>query len=164
MDRAEIEQLLPTFEQVWEEHRRTHHRAPTARKRALGAGRPSHLGTTEDKLFFILVYFKTYPLQAVMGTLFDMSQSQANEWIHRLTGVLQTTLQTDLQLPARDAATLETVLAACTSYTFAIDGTERPTQRSSDDTIQQEQYSGKKKRTRIKTWSSLTSRSGRCAF
>lgn len=154
MDRAEIEQLVPTFEQAWEEHRQIHHRPLAARKRALGGGRPSRLARIEDTLFFILVYFKLYPLQEVMGTLFGMSQSQANEWIHRLTVVLQTALQTDLHLPARDAATLATVLAECEHYTFAIDGTERPTQRSSDDTIQREHDSGKKKRTRTKTWSS----------
>lgn len=153
MDRVEIEQILPTFELAWEEHRRTHHRPPTERKRALGAGRKSQLATPIDKLFFILVYFKTYPLQEVMATLFGMSQSQVNEWIHRLTAVLQATLGADLHLPARDAATLESVLAECAAYTFAIDGTERPIQRSSDDMIQRQQYSGKKKRTRLKMWS-----------
>jgi hypothetical protein len=162
MDRAEIEQLLPTFTLAWEEHRRTYHRAPSTRKRALGGGRKSHVRHLDDKLFFILVYFKTYPLQTVMATLFGMSQSQTNEWIHRLTAVLQATLDADVYLPARDAATLAEVLAACASYTFAIDGTERPTQRSTDDTIQEAHYSGKKKRTRIKMWSSLTSVSGRC--
>jgi Helix-turn-helix of DDE superfamily endonuclease len=141
----------PSFTVAWDEHRQTHHRAPTERKRALSAGRPSRLGTIEDKRCFILVSFKTYLLHEVMATLFGMSQSQANAWIHRLTIVLQTALQTDLHLPARDAATLETVLATCPHTTFAIDGTERPIQRSRDDTIQREQYS-EKKRTRIKMW------------
>lgn len=163
MDRTEIEHILPTFELAWDEHRRTHHRPPTERKRVLGAGRKSQLATTIDKLFFILVYFKTYPLQEVMATLFGMSQSQANEWIHRLSAVLQATLATDQYLPARDAATLAAVLAECENYTFAIDGTERPIQRSSDDVIQQQQYSGKKKRTRLRMWSSLTSENGRCS-
>ena len=144
MDRVEIERILSNFELAWEEHRRTHHRPLPARKRALGAGRKSQVAATIDKLFFILVYFKTYPLQEVMATLFGMSQRQVNEWIHRLTAVLQATLATDLYLPARDAATLEAVLAACENYTFAIDGTERPIQRSSDDVIQQQPYSGKK--------------------
>lgn len=98
----------------------------------------------EDKLLFILVYFKVYPLQEVQGTLFGMSQSQANEWIHRLTTVLHATLQRDLHLPARDAATRKTVLAACESHSFVIDGTERPTQRPGHDAVQQERYSGKK--------------------
>lgn len=171
MDRTEIEHILPTFELAWDAHRRTHHRPPTERKRVLGAGRKSQLGagrksqlaTTIDKLFFILVYFKTYPLQEVMATLFGMSQSQANEWIHRLSAVLQATLATDQYLPARDAATFAAVLAECENDTFAIDGTERPIPRSSDDVIPQQPYSGKKKRTRLRMWSSLTSENGRCS-
>ena len=156
LDRGEIEHLLPSFEAAWEQHRITHHRAPESRKRALGAGRRGQLQRLEDKVLFILVYFKTYPLQEVQGELFGMSQSQANEWIHRLTGVLQTALQRDLHLPARDPASLETLLAACESHSFVIDGTERPTQRPSHDAVQKERYSGKKKRTRIKMWSSAT--------
>ena len=163
LDQEEMTQLLPSFDVAWEAHRTTHHRAPESRKRAVGAGRPGPLRRVEDKLLFILVYFKLYPLQEVQGELFGMSQSQANEWIHRLTGVLQTTLQRDLHLPARDPATLETLLAACESHSFVIDGTERPTQRPGHDAVQQERYSGKKKRTRIKTWSSATSASEKSA-
>lgn len=121
-----------------------YHRAVEGRKRALGAGRPGQLRRVADKLRFILVYFKVYPLQEVQGMLFGMGQSQANAWIHRLTAVLQATLHQDLHVPARDAATLEAVLAACESHSFVMDGTERPTQRSSDDAVQREHYSGKK--------------------
>ena len=42
----------------------------------------------EDKLLFILVYFRTYPTQEVQGYLFSVSQVQANKWVHRLTGLL----------------------------------------------------------------------------
>jgi Helix-turn-helix of DDE superfamily endonuclease len=144
LNQAEIAQLLPSFEAAWEEHRRSYHRPIEGRKRAFGAGRPGQLHRVEDKLLFILVYFKVYPLQEVQGTLFGMGQSQAHEWIHRLTEVLQATLHRDLHLPARDAATLEGVLAACESHSFVIDGTERPTQRSAQDAVQREHYSGKK--------------------
>jgi hypothetical protein len=92
----------------------------------------------EDKLLFILVYFKTYPLQEVQATLFGMSQGQANEWIHRLSEVLQAALGEQLHLPAREAASLESLLAECESHSFVIDGTERPTQRSSHDAVQRE--------------------------
>jgi hypothetical protein len=159
----EFEQLLPSFEAAWEEHRATYHRAVESRKRAVGGGRHGQLHRLEDKLLFILVYFKVYPLQEVQGMLFGIGQSQAGEWIHRLTAVLQATLQRELRLPARDAATLERVLAECERHSFVIDGTERPTQRSAHDAVQREHYSGKKKRTRLKTWSSATSASGKSA-
>jgi hypothetical protein len=37
------------------------------------------LNSIEQKLLFALIYQKSYPLQAVMGELFGMGQSQANE-------------------------------------------------------------------------------------
>jgi hypothetical protein len=151
LDRKEFERLLPTFELAWEEHRRSHHRAPESRKRALGGGRKGRLGSAEAKLFFILFYFKTYPLQEVMGLTFGMSQSQVNEWVHRLSSVLEAALGADCYLPERNPATLEELLSECESLEFLLDGTERPTQRSSDDTLQRQAYSGKKRRTRIKT-------------
>ena len=41
----------------------------------VGAARGSCIAP-EEKLLFILVYLKTYPLQVVMGELFDLSQPQ----------------------------------------------------------------------------------------
>lgn len=154
MEREEFERLLPTFTLAWEEHQRTHHRAPESRKRAVGGGRKGHLRTVEAKLFFILFYFKTYPLQEVMGSIFGMSQSQVNEWVHRLGAVLLSTLGADRYLPERDPASLEEVLAECESLEFLIDGTERPRQRPSDESLQRQAYSGKKRRTRLRTSSS----------
>src|SRR5882672_11841181 len=40
------------------------------------------LPTPEDRLLFILVYLKTYPLQVVQGRLFGLGQSKAHQWIH----------------------------------------------------------------------------------
>src|SRR4051812_40194013 len=54
------------------------------RKRLVQAGRPGSLTCLEDKLLFVLVYLKTYPLQVVLGELFGMSTSQANYWLQRL--------------------------------------------------------------------------------
>lgn len=50
------------------------------------------LRTDEDKLLFILVYKKTYPLQTMHGLQFGLSQPQTNEWIHRLLPVLCSSL------------------------------------------------------------------------
>src|SRR3954462_14852358 len=44
------------------------------RQRAAGGGCKGLLRRPEDKLLLILVYLKTYPLQAVMGELFGLSQ------------------------------------------------------------------------------------------
>jgi Helix-turn-helix of DDE superfamily endonuclease len=46
-----------------------------ARQRWPGAGRHSVLSSSENKLLFVLVYLKTYPLQVVLSQLFGVSTS-----------------------------------------------------------------------------------------
>jgi hypothetical protein len=122
----------------------------TSRQRRRGGGRKATLEKTEDKLLYILFYFKIYPLQEVQALFFGFGQAQANEWIHRLAPVLNAALGYEMQLPARDAANLEQVLAECPSLEFIIDGTERLIQRPKDPQKQQDHYSGKKKRHTVK--------------
>ena len=57
--------------------------------------------TPEDRLLFILVYLKTYPLQVVQGRLFGMGQSKAHQWIHVLLVVLRATLRALADAPTR---------------------------------------------------------------
>ena len=71
------------------------------RKRAGGGGQKGVLPTIEQKLLFILVYQKTYPVQIVMAELFRMSQSSANEWIKRLLPILGKALDAMGVLPER---------------------------------------------------------------
>ena len=145
----EFEALLPSFAAAWDAFvQETFQRE--GRKRAMGAGRKAHLRNLEDKLLFILVYFRLYPIQEVQGFLFGMSQAQANEWIHRLTGVLNQALGYERQLPERDPANLERVLSACPSLEFLIDGTERRINRPKDKADRKTYYSGKKKTHTVK--------------
>lgn len=96
------------------------------------------------------MYFQLYPTQAVQGFLFGISQAQANEWVHRLTGVLNQALGYEQQLPERDPANLEKVLSACPSLEFLIDGTERRINRPKDKADRKTYYSGKKKTHTVK--------------
>jgi len=59
------------------------------RQRRVGGGTPGALPQMEDKRLFILVFQKTHPLQTMPGLPFDLSQPQANDWIHHLLPVLQ---------------------------------------------------------------------------
>jgi len=61
----------------------------------------------EDKLMFILFYFKIYPLQEVMAFLFDTSQCRVNEWIRQLSTVLRMTLGKTQVYPKEIQKTLE---------------------------------------------------------
>jgi hypothetical protein len=145
LDRAEFEKLLTPFTIAYHAYMYDHHVTKKARKRRYGGGRKPRLAAMEDKLFFILFYFKIYPLQEVMASLFETSQGRVNEWIHQLSTVLQMALGKAQALPARHPKNLEQTLALCVSVDFIIDGTERQTQRPTDATAQHEKYSGKKK-------------------
>lgn len=122
----------------------------SVRQRVRGGGRIATLATMEDKLLFILFYFKLYPIQSVQGYFFDLSQPQANEWIQRLTPVLHVALGEKKQLPMRKPSDAAAVMAACPELQFIIDGTERLISRPKNSQRQTEFYSGKKKRHTVK--------------
>ncbi len=116
------------------------------RQRQVGGGCAGTLITPAQKLLFILVYQKTYPLQVVMGELFEMSQSSANHWIHRLLPVLRDALTDMGVMPEREGerfAVTERKRKGAPEY--IIDGTERRRQRPKKPEKQAEHYSGKKK-------------------
>ena len=52
-------------------------RSQQPRQRAIGAGRKPRLENIEQKLIYILFYFKYYPIFDLAGLLFDIDRSQA---------------------------------------------------------------------------------------
>src|SRR5215211_4205715 len=143
----EFKALLPAFTEAYR-RQYTGHKTLVGkkRKRQAGGGRRGLLETAEQKLLFILVYLKAYPLQVVMGELFGMNQSAANQWIHRLLPVLQDALTALGVRPERDGrkfAQAERGHAEPADY--IIDGTERRRQRPKNAEKQAPHYSGKKK-------------------
>lgn len=160
---SEFDALLSSFGTAWDGFVTETFEQRGNRKRAYGAGRTAHLEQLADKLLFILFYFRQYPTQEVQGFLFGMSQSQANEWIHRLSGLLNEALGYEMQLPERRAANLETVLSSCPSLEFIIDGTERPINRPKDKDKQKAYYSGKKKQHTVKN-NLVTERGGKVVY
>jgi DDE superfamily endonuclease len=103
----EFQHLVLPFEAAFQAH--------MAQWRLDGQPRPARryttyqncpLPTPEDRLLFILVYLKTYPLQVVQGRLFGMGQSKAHQWIHVLLVVLRATLRTLGDAPTRSVIEL----------------------------------------------------------
>jgi Helix-turn-helix of DDE superfamily endonuclease len=70
------------------------------------------LPAPEDRLLFILSYLKVAALQVAHGALFDMTQSNANKWIHVLLPVLHQTLIDLGDVPARHLQALKQRLTA----------------------------------------------------
>jgi hypothetical protein len=143
----EFKSLLPAFTEAYRRKYASNKTlAGKKRKRQVGGGRRAVLATPEQKLLFMLVYQKAYPLQVVMGELFGLHQSAANHWIHRLLPVLRDALTTLGVMPERDGekfAQAERRQAAPAEY--IIDGTERRRQRPKSPEKQALHYSGKKK-------------------
>ena len=163
LNTKEFQILLHAFTLAWEHYVQQNNLPAELRQRDYGGGRKARLETCEDKLLFILVYFKTYPLQEVLAFHFDMSQSQACEWIHILSEVLRMSLNALGHIPERDAKKVKELLESyLESYmdesvecsdgkeSFAIDGTERRRQRPKDQEEQKRLYSGKKKAHTVK--------------
>jgi hypothetical protein len=104
------------------------------------------LASIEQKLLFGLVYQKSYPLQSVMGELFGMGQSQANEWIHSLLPILKQALDDLGFVPERDPRQFrKKEQDRKDAIDSIIDGTERRRQRPKKAEKQALHYSGKKK-------------------
>ena len=126
--------------------------AKGTRQRGLGGGRKGNLPRVKDKLFFTLVYFKTYPTFDVLGTQFGMARSKANENLHTFAPILMRTLVRLGVMPHRkfsSAAEMKTAFQGIDRV--LIDVTERLYRRSQDDDTQREHYSGKKSITPSKT-------------
>jgi len=144
LDRAEFEELAMSVGTAWESYHQTVIIPEPERQRQPGGGRKPVLRTVFDKLLFILYYLKTYPLQEVIAFEFGMSQTQACDWIHALSEVLQQAFAILKVLPERDPTRLAATLAQSRETKFVIDGTERKIQRPKDDAEQTKYYSGKK--------------------
>jgi Helix-turn-helix of DDE superfamily endonuclease len=78
------------------------------------------LPTPEDRLLFILVYLKTYPLQVVQGRLFGIGQSKAHQWIHVLLVVLRATLRALGDAPSRSVQALAQRLGVAEAQAAAL--------------------------------------------
>src|SRR5438309_6466305 len=144
---SEFDLLLPAFahccERLYPVDRTA---AGRPRQRFPGGGRTGALHAPEQKLLFLLVYLKTYPLQVVMAELFTLSQPQVNYWLRRLLPVLRDALDELGTLPERDPqAFARSATPPLERRRRIIDGTERRRQRPKNREKQRAHYSGRKK-------------------
>ena len=144
---SEFQQLLPAFTRAYARafpSTRAHQGRP--RRRRPGGGRKPALLRPGDKLLFILVYQKAYPLQELLASLFGLSQPQANRWVHRLLPILVRALGRLGCLPERDPGRFPRhERRHAEPPELIIDGTERRRQRPKDPEKQRLHYSGKRK-------------------
>ena len=140
----EFQSLLPVFEQAVYEDSRLRSKA---RERHFGGGAKGKLITAEDKLFFILVYVKTYPTFDFLGFVFSLHRSRAHRNTIKLLGSLEKALGRKIVMPEKKISTIEEFLEKFPeAKDLFVDGVERPVQRPVSKKKQNKLYSGKKKR------------------
>lgn len=138
------------------------------RKRKFGGGRKSRLDSLEDKLLFILIYVRLYPLMVVQGIFFDFEDSRACQWVHRLLPILDQVTGFAHTRPRRgNGRSLDEILREfpeLKEFGISLDGTERPTKRSKNPEKQKSQYSGKKKRHTVKNIVAVSTKNSQIFF
>jgi Helix-turn-helix of DDE superfamily endonuclease/DDE superfamily endonuclease len=143
----EFRALLPAFARAYaERYPAEKTMAGKPRKRQVGGGRKGVLQEAEQQLLFILVHQKTYPLQTLLGEVFEISQPRVNAWVHRLLPLLKEALDQVGVLPEREPQHFaQSEGQHGEPPTLIIDGTERRRQRPKTPEKQVAPYSGKKK-------------------
>jgi hypothetical protein len=142
LNQASFTALCTAFAEHWQAYISVYRLNGSKRQRRLSHKETDVLPCIEDKVFFLLKYLKTNPLQEELAHDFAMSQPQANMWIHALLPVFATTLQAMNLAPKRCGDDLSEVLE---QYEYVLaDGTERPIHRPIDGVQEKASYSGKK--------------------
>lgn len=141
MNRLQFEEMVFTFEKVLRET------TSRKRKRVEGGGRKGTLRNAREKLFFILFYFKVYPVYDLAGFLWKVDRSQACRWVAKLLPKLEKTLGYSCCLPKRKIRSTEELRESFPEvFDFFIDVTERKCQRpNKSEKNLKRRYSGKKK-------------------
>jgi hypothetical protein len=143
----EFQLLLPAFCEVYESVRSGDTtQSGQVRQRHVGGGRKGRWWSPEQKLLFILVYQKAYPLQTLLGEVFEVSQARVNYWVHHLLPLLQQALVALELMPEREPRQFARhERAKKEPRKLIIDGTERRRQRPKSPKKQALHYSGKHK-------------------
>ena len=117
------------------------------RIRQFGGGGKQVLPSIDDKLLFILNYYKTYPTMDVMATKYNISRASVWNYVHVLSLKLHNILVKLEVMPMREMPTIEafkSYLEANKVHQLIIDATERTIERPSNRMENRAQYSGKK--------------------
>ena len=147
---AELERLLEPFAREYQQQVIEPRVTAPHRVRGWGGGKKGALPEVGDKLLFILMYSRLYPLLIVQGMFFGMAESKACKWVGILLPVLDAALGRSHVRPKRaQGRCLEEIIKEFPELKelgVLTDGTERPIRRPKEAGEQKEAYSGKKKR------------------
>jgi hypothetical protein len=147
---AEFERLVEPFSKEYHQQVIEPRVSAPDRMRASGGGQKGALPEMADKLLFILMYTRVYPLLIIQGMFFGIAESKACRWVGVLLPILDASLGRSHVRPKRaKGRSLEEIIKEfpeLKEFGVLTDGTERPIRRPKNAPEQKEAYSGKKKR------------------
>lgn len=129
------------------------------RKRAIGAGRKYHLSTIEDKLVFMLIWYRIYVVYEVMGWLFNLDSSNVSRLIIKLTPIIEEASDPTLLFALKSINKGRKKIKSFEEFAklypdlieLVIDATEQKRKRPTNKKKQKNFYSGKKHMHSFKT-------------
>ena len=161
----EFETLLRFFRHRWHQFHKHYNVYGRRRKRVLSAKaylKPTRtLPSVEDKLFFILLFFKTGSIQQQLAANFEMDQSQVSRWIKLLLPLLHESI---VDCHCQAAQTMEELIQlfrqrqgppnsgdlSTTPESLHLDVTARPIAENIDRSAQKKDFSAKHHGHRLK--------------
>jgi hypothetical protein len=118
---------------------------------APGGGRPEKLLISEQVCLCVF-YLRQMPTFEVLGMLFGISKTQANDTFHYWISILRDILPSSLLEQVSDnESDLLFVQEILTNFRLLVDSLEQPIYRPSDQKEQQKYFSGKKKQHTLKS-------------
>jgi hypothetical protein len=155
-----VEQFLELFSQieaVYEEYEKERH-SRSNRKRAVGGGRKCDTPLVV-RVVMVLMYIRLYTTQEVVASIFGKRKWDVCRDLRRLLPLITAQLPTPElinQVKEKGAQggcikTLEELLELYPDTIAILDATEQPVEKSKDKEERKRHYSGKKKRTTLKT-------------
>jgi len=122
------------------------------RKRDIGAGRRCTIKPLEDKLFLILIWYRTYTVFELLGWIFQLDATNVGRLINKLTPLLETAADSDLFTYLKTAQKKRKKIRTWDEFVnrfpdlaeIIIDSTEQRRKRPVNKRRQKNVYSGKK--------------------
>jgi len=157
LTREQVVALAQRLAPLWEAAEQRRLARPT-RQRAIGAGRRYTLASPEDKWLLVLVFYRLYLTEDLMGWLFGLDRSNVNRLLQKLEPLLTEAADPALLTALRQARRARKKIGRWEEFVQAypdlvevvVDATEQPRRRP-PKRVQRRYYSGKRKRHTLKT-------------
>lgn len=136
------------------------------RKRDIGAGRKYRIGSLEDKLLLILIWYRTYTVLELLGWIFQLDATNIGRLIAKLTPLVEKVADSQLLSYLESAGKRRRKIRSWDEFVnefpdlaeVIIDSTEQRRKRPVNKKRQRNVYSGKKHAHTVKTQITVSKR------